>query len=51
MIIKENIKDGDAVQFCGFHVLKAKELVDAGFEPDYFFVEDDKDEVKKCKHK
>ena len=37
MITKENIKEGDSVQFCGFYILKAKELVDSGFEPDYFY--------------
>jgi len=43
MITKENMKEGDSVQFCGFYILKAKELVDSGFEPDYFFVEDEED--------
>lgn len=41
MTTKEKIKEGDSVQFCGFYILKAKELIDSGFEPDYFFIEDD----------
>ena len=41
MITKENIKEGELIQYCGFYILDAMKLKDAGFEPDYFFVEDD----------
>ena len=43
-INKENIKEGDKVQYCGFYILKIKELKNAGFEPDYFFVEEEDEE-------
>ena len=39
-INKENIKEGDEIQYCGFYILKAKELKEAGFEPECFFVEE-----------
>ncbi|GAH55067.1 unnamed protein product [marine sediment metagenome] len=39
-INKEDMKEGTLVQYCGFYILDAKKLKEAGFEPKCFFVEE-----------